>query len=395
MEVLTAEGLLQRARVEAKGEEQEYAPEEARELSLWLTRVDHDQLFEEGFDTSLHAASERKVFPRSQIYESPVLRQTLSATARAAAERRAAAEGSGGGLPAPSSSEWLLLQYADAERTLPQLHALADRVIDAVRGGLGGSEATPTVRAIFGSLKGLPRATFKTLQHYDQPNGEPDWPRLTDLARMTFECSSLRAADAVLEALAADAEFQVVLLKDRLMRAFNANPTGGYRDMVLKLRCKSTEHIAEVQITLVRLLSVKQSGGHAAYAVSRLLELNEIEIYRHEGALSDHVLADVRAGVVRELICNGKGAQVGEKQHCDKLLAAVRERTCALTEVYFEQVDWPDGRPMSELLAALGAGGARLEVLRLTGTYMGGELPPDIFEPLEWLQSLQLARPTS
>ena len=73
----------------------------------------------------------------------------------------------------------------------------------------------------------------------------------------------------------------------------------------------------------------------------------------------------------------------------------MRERTCALTEVYFEQVDWPDGRPMSELLAALGAGGARLEVLRLTGTYMGGELPPDIFEPLEWLQSLQLARPTS
>ena len=37
---------------------------------------------------------------------------------------------------------------------------------------------------------------------------------------------------------------------------------------------KETGHIVEIQITLVALLAIKKGGGHAAYKLARLLELN-------------------------------------------------------------------------------------------------------------------------
>ena len=237
-----------------------------------------------------------------------------------------------------------------------------------------------------------------------------DYARLTDLARMTLECSSFRAAHATLDALAADKGFEVLLIKDRLMTAFDAQPTGGYRDMLLNLRCIATEHICEVQITLVPILRVKQAGGHSTvrrsppstpspprllivlcglrqYAVARLLKLNERETYRFEGALSAKC-SRVRSGVVRELVCAGKGT--GASQHHGALLDAVRAPTCALQELSLRQADWPSGCPMSELLEAIRAGGSRLAKLGLASTTMGGELPPGVFEGLESLEHLSL-----
>ena len=83
--------------------------------------------------------------------------------------------------------EWLLLQYADAERTLPFLHELGEAVAKAVAkllDGAAGAEAP--VRPIVGALKALARATVKTLSKYDG-----DYSRLTDIARMTLDCQSL------------------------------------------------------------------------------------------------------------------------------------------------------------------------------------------------------------
>ena len=66
------------------------------------------------------------------------------------------------------------------------------------------------------------------------------------------------------------------------MLAFDASATGGYRDMLLNLRCEATGHIVEVQITLDPLLAIKAGGGHANYQIARTHNLFEKTTYRHE-----------------------------------------------------------------------------------------------------------------
>ena len=81
--------------------------------------------------------------------------------------------------------------------------------------------------------------------------------------------------------------------------------SGGYRDLLLNLRCLATGHIVELQITLKGLIDVKAGGGHANYAIARVHRLFERDTYRYEGALGNAVLEGVRCGVVRELVCRG------------------------------------------------------------------------------------------
>ena len=127
-------------------------------------------------------------------------------------------------------------------------------------------------------LKSVGRAVIKSLEKYTG-----DFSRLTDLARCTFECKTLTQALAVLEALAAAAGWEILLIKNRLNLSFNADDQGGYRDLLLNLRRTEGEqegHVIEVQISLVRLLQVKTGGGHANYQVARKLKLNEEAVHQ-------------------------------------------------------------------------------------------------------------------
>ena len=53
-------------------------------------------------------------------------------------------------------------------------------------------------------------------------------------------------------------------------------PISSFRlpDLGTHIDTKETGHIVEIQITLVALLAIKKGGGHAAYKLARLLELN-------------------------------------------------------------------------------------------------------------------------
>ena len=326
--------------------------EDSFELSLWNEFMILDLDYSIGFDTALPKLVTRA---RTGIYASHKHPQQLSDAAQHAAEQVSVASVAcsrdggecalGTGAPLPNSTEFLLLLYADAERTMPHLHALGERI-----------EASVAAKAIVAPLKGAARACAKTLEKY-----RSDFSRLTDLARMTFECETLTGALAVLNALATDGAFTLLLLKNRLMLAFDADPTGGYRDLLLNLRCNATGHIAEVQITLVPLLRVKTGGGHAAYALARLLHLNEIATYRHEGALGHRNLTAVSSGLVRELRCAGT---VGLTEHMDALVGAMRSQTCLLDVLILSGCDWPSA-PISPLLNAAMCIGPRLKELEL------------------------------
>ena len=220
-------------------------------------------------------------------------------------------------------------------------------------------------------LKGEARAAFKTLEKYGG-----DYSRLTDLARMcaalpaarsvpdpppiptpvnlahisaycvavcvrdrTVQCKALKDVKAVLKMLRSHAGFEVLLIKNRLMLAFDASVSGGYRDLLLNLRCLATGHIVELQITLKGLIDVKAGGGHANYAIARVHRLFECDTHRYEGALGDAVLERVRCGVVRELVCRGTAS--GLAAHFDRLLAALRSPSCGLSELKLVGCDWP------------------------------------------------------
>ena len=94
---------------------------------------------------------------------------------------RGSAEEEGGWLEGLSGEEQLTLLYADAETTLPALHALGEAVCARLPAGHG-------VRPRYAPLKGLARAAVKSLDKY-----AGDFTRLTDLCRMTFECATLGA----------------------------------------------------------------------------------------------------------------------------------------------------------------------------------------------------------
>ena len=96
----------------------------------------------------------------------------------------------------------------------------------------------------------------------------------------TVQCTTLKDVKAVLKMLGSHAGFEVLLIKNRLMLAFDASVSGGYRDLLLNLRCLATGHIVELQITLKGLIDVKAGGGHANYAIARVHRLFERATHR-------------------------------------------------------------------------------------------------------------------
>ena len=177
--------------------------------------------------------------------------------------------------------------------------------------------------------------------------------------------------------------FEVLLIKNRLMLAFDASVSGGYRDLLLNLRCLATGHIVELQITLKKLIDIK-AGGYASYAVARMHRLFERETCHYEGALGAAVLEGVRCGVVRELVCQGKAS--GLAAHFDRLLVSLCAPACGLRELVLSGCDWPKGRTLSELVEALPARG--LKTLKITKMQVGGALP----EGRRWATSARARR---
>ena len=241
------------------------------QLSLWTEVAQQGAVYEAGFETAAPLLQTRA---RRELYlKGKSARQELSHSAKFAAERRATSKQlpslddeiserahTVGKLPSPETAEFLLLlyadqtkpnqtepnhqtkttpnqtkpiplcRYADAERTLPQLQALAKDVQRRLR-----SECQPIVAP----LKGEARAMAKVLDKY-----KGNYARLTDLARMTFECRTFAACRGVLEHISAHEDFELLHVKDRMMHAFDARATGGYRDLLCNVRCLKTGHIS-------------------------------------------------------------------------------------------------------------------------------------------------------
>ena len=132
----------------------------------------------------------------------------------------------------------------------------------------------------------------------------------------------------------ADRLAKVVLVKERLMPEVDATGTGGYRDMLINCRVKSTGHVVEIQITLRDLLRIKNSGGYTEYKLARALDLNEKSTYTYVGNLTDSLMTGIKCGLIREIEC--RDSQPVEMY--TKLAHALSQPGCLVRKLELAQV---------------------------------------------------------
>ena len=63
-------------------------------------------------------------------------------------------------------------------------------------------------------------------------HAQGDFSRITDIARMTFECNSCSIMRMALQALADSPDWTLHPVVNRLMPEYDADMNGGYRDML-------------------------------------------------------------------------------------------------------------------------------------------------------------------
>jgi hypothetical protein len=221
---------------------------------------------------------------------------------------------------------------------------------------------------------------------------------LTDLARMTYECKTLAAALAVLRLLQAHEEWDIVRVKNRLMLAYDASPTGGDRDMLLNAVHKKTGHIVEMQITLSALLKIKTGGGYAVYKLARLLELNAAETTQFAGEPGERTVELVGKGLIRVINLDGvevspeiREALLSERGLLSPSCAVVKMRVASATSkgggAIFES--WAIDRVVPRAMVK-GPRGSNLNSIMLASVGLVGEIPMYLLQRCANLEVLGL-----
>jgi hypothetical protein len=163
----------------------------------------------------------------------------------------------------------------------PSLHALltqADELNDLLQAKLHDVCAAHGGEHHACGVKGEARALQKVFRSY-----RGDWRRLGDLCRTSLVFDAIPQLEACLRAISADTELEVVKAGDakmRLREGYDAvKLSGGYRDVQLCVRLKSTEartrgvheHLCEVQLHFAPIIALKSGGGHKTYVHRRNL----------------------------------------------------------------------------------------------------------------------------
>ena len=272
------------------------------------------------------------------------------------------------------SLDALMLLMDLAIQAGPKLATLAR---DAI-GGLDGCEVVVAPKP----TKGLARALQKAQEEY-----ESDYTRILDLARISIVITTLHVLEAVLAWLLAperSPRFRVARIKDRLSRQWDAEMSGGNRDLMLNGWLDiggGRQLIVEVQLHLRCLYELK-SDLHVLYAGARVLGALEDSTAKHEGVLSEAVLQRMETGVVRKV---GTMFTPMDEATRARLVAALHTEPCALLELQLNYAKC-EGEPCFEgwtipklIEPSTGTLACRrLRVLEIAYTNMSGEIPPSL-----------------
>ncbi len=180
-----------------------------------------------------------------------------------------------------------------------------DKFVDDIVAGMSGVERK---RA---PLKSIERALVKVYEKYGC-----NFAMLTDIARITIICGDEFALKSVLLKLktAVDKKITtVVRIKFRLDEEYDAMEAGGYRDILINMffppqEEKESEHLVELQLNLKIFVEIKDGGGHASYAVARMLQAFDPAAVTYTGMINQEITRDIEIGLIKKATLVGVDA---------------------------------------------------------------------------------------
>ena len=297
----------------------EISKDEMYVVDLWVEDWTVGMEYQEGYEIKHKWGSvtknEREILHRREIYSKDKQKQKLSIQSEIKAE----------------NPQYLIMLYHDASRAWKSLQKVGQQLTNT----LG-----ERIHFKLPGLKAKKRVFAKVYEKYDG-----DFSRITDLCRCTVACDTMQTILDVLCFLDATPELGVLRIKNRISRFYNADEFGGYRDILINCRETSTGHIIEVQVTLWKLLEIKEGTSHQAYTLARLVDLNAKDTTEFKGTLNDSVISKIKIGLIRKL---SLGEDSDIENYFDKLVGALKAPTCLVSKISIWG-GWCHGKQVSDL----------------------------------------------
>lgn len=132
-----------------------------------------------------------------------------------------------------------------------------------------------------------------------------DFRAVSDWGRATVSAVSLVLLASVLELVLThlvSLGYTVVAVKNTLDLAKDCTVNGGYRNLMLNLKCPGSGHVVELQFNLAPIEEVKQTRGHAVFELLRRCGFSA-ENSLVQGGWTANMDSAIRSGMAVELGC--------------------------------------------------------------------------------------------
>jgi hypothetical protein len=218
-----------------------------------------------------------------------------------------------------------------------------------------------------GPNKKAARSFDKVLQKYLATGGAR---ALTDVVRGAVICGSYAEMHLALKAVYDSADFEVLRGKFSVDPEASAADAGGYRDVQLLVRqAGGSGHVFELQFVLSSMYEIKGIEGHKIYRAARAVGAYEPASFEHRGELTEDVVQQAGAGLLRTVAVASKGVDAALLA---RLWAALALPTCRIRSLGLHGLKL-GAKGAEGLATVLGAGQLQLTDLDLGDNQLGPE----------------------
>ena len=170
-----------------------------------------------------------------------------------------------------------------------------------------------------------------------------------DLGRATVECDDVETLDRTIGKLSEKSKAKKVFvrrIKNRVDPGFDPMEAGGYRDVLINLSFEEEGHQVELQLNLSAFVTIKNSGGHAAYTAARMLQAFDPNVVDYIGAVDDATCSDLSCGLTKRMTA----IEINEPL---KFVAALESRSAQVVELKILNVQLEGDMKNSKWLEAV------------------------------------------
>ena len=231
----------------------------------------------------------------------------------------------------------------------------------------------------FAPLKSVERAMVKVYEKY-----ECRFDMLTDVARATVVCEDERTLMAILtklEIAVAKEETRISRIKFRLDEGYDAMEAGGYRDILVYMAFPPRDmlvdnwHIVELQFNLKKFVEIKDGGGHASYAVGRILQAFDPAAVTYTGIANSNSARNMQTGLIKKATLVGVDEPASEV----RIVKALGSTSVQLVELKLLNIKFSSALENLDWLTASAEHLATtLQVLKINDCSLKGAIPAHV-----------------